>query len=180
MFKNPFQVAITFAIIALIVKLAAFSMGIQHGEMEKYIFYIYILLLLLTVFMGIRSNKIMNEASTSLGQDFKSGARSASIFAILVTTITYLYYSNIDPEFFIIKKADYLVTLPNKINLAIQGGEMTIEQIKVKAIGDIQSTNIIFSPYLHSMATMFGLVFIGLFQSIVFAFLMKKSAGLKK
>ena len=108
MFKNPFQVAISFAIIALVVKLTAFSLDVQHGGMEKYIFYIYILLLLLTVFFGIRSNKIMNEASTSLGQDFKSGARSASIFAILVTAITYMYYSNIDPEFFVIKKADYL------------------------------------------------------------------------
>ena len=62
MFKNPFQVAISFAIIALVVKLTAFSLDVQHGGMEKYIFYIYILLLLLTVFFGIRSNKIMNEA----------------------------------------------------------------------------------------------------------------------
>ena len=65
MFKNPFQVAITFAIIALVVKLSAFSMGIQHGAMEKYIFSIYMLLLLLTVSVGIRSNKIMNKGTTS-------------------------------------------------------------------------------------------------------------------
>lgn len=180
MFKNPFQVAISFALVALIVKLAAFSMGIQHGGMEKYIFYIYIFLLLLTVFMGIRSTKIMSESTTSLGQDFRAGARSAAMFAILVTLITYLYYSNIDPEFFEIKRAENLSTLPEKINQAIKKGDFSIEQIKEKVKGDIISTNTIFSPYLHSMATMFGLVFIGLFQSIVFAFLMKKSPGFKK
>jgi hypothetical protein len=180
MFKNPFQVAITFAIIALVVKLAAFSMGIQHGAMEKYIFYIYMLLLLLTVFVGIRSNKIMNEGTTSLGKDFKAGARSASIFALLVTAITYFYYSNIDPEFFEIKRAESLETLPLKIKQAISDGDMTIEEIKEKVKGNIKSAHTIFSPYLHSMATMFALVFIGLFQSIVFAFLMKKYPGFKK
>ena len=180
MFKNPFQVAISFAIIALIVKLTAFSMGIQHGGKEKYIFYIYILLLLLTVFMGIRSTKIMSESTTSLGQDFRAGARSASMFAILVTLITYMYYSNIDPEFFKIKIAKNLATLPEKINQAIADGDMDINQIKEKVKGDIVSANTIFSPYLHSMATMFGLVFIGLFQSFVFAILMKKSPGFKK
>ena len=42
---------------------------------------------------------------TSLGQDFKTGARTASTFAILVSIITYVYYSQIDPEFFELKKA---------------------------------------------------------------------------
>ncbi len=180
MFKNPFQVAITFALIALVIKLSIFSMGVQHGGMEKYIFYIYMFLLLLTVFMGIRSTKIASNGSTSLGQDFRTGARSASIFAILITAITYMYYSNIDPEFFEIKRAENLTNLPDKINQAIIDGEMNLEQIKEKAKGDIVSTNTIFSPYLHSMATMFGLVFIGLFQSIIFAFLMKKYPGFKK
>ncbi len=180
MFKNPFQIAITFAIVALIVKLSAFSMGIQHGAMEKYIFYIYMFLLLLTVFMGIRSNKIANKNTTSIGQDFKSGARSASTFALLIAAITYIYYANIDPEFFEIKRAESFSNLPAKITQAISDGDMTIDQIKEKAKGDIKSAKTIFSPYLHSMATLFGLVFIGLFQSMIFAFLMKKYPGFKK
>ena len=114
MFKNPFQIAITFALIALIIKLSVFSMDMQHGGMEKYIFYIYMFLLLLTVFMGIRSTKVMSNGTTSLGQDFRAGARSASIFAILITAITYMYYSNIDPEFFEIKRAESIANLPTK------------------------------------------------------------------
>ena len=88
MFKNPFQVAITFAVISLIIKVSVFSMDMQHGSMEKYIWYIYMLMLLFSVFFGVRSNKIMYEGTTSLGQDFRTGARTASIFAILMTIIT--------------------------------------------------------------------------------------------
>ena len=180
MFKNPFQVAITFALVALIVKLGAFSLGIQHGGMEKYIFYIYMLLLLLTVFIGIRSTKMLNEGTTSLGQDFRAGARSASIFAILVTAITYFYYSNIDTEFFEIKRAERLSITLEEVTKALQDGDMTAAQIKQHAIDRVMTASTIFSAYLHSMGTMFGLVFIGLFQSIVFAFLMKKYPGYKK
>lgn len=180
MFKNPFQVAITFAVISLIIKVSVFSMDMQHGSMEKYIWYIYMLMLLFSVFFGVRSNKIMYEGTTSLGQDFRTGARTASIFAILMTIITYLYYSKIDPEFFEIKKAEKLAGLPQKITMALQDGTMSIDDIKEKAKGDIKNSAMIFSPYLHSIATMFGLVFTGLFQSIVFAFLMKKYPGFKK
>jgi hypothetical protein len=180
MFKNPFQVAISFAVIALIVKLSIFSMGMQHGAMEKYIWYIYMFLLLSAVFFGIRSNKIMHEGMTSLGQDFKTGARTASTFAILVTIITYVYYSQIDPEFFEIKKAERLAVTIEEVNKAIADGTMTIPEIKKHAIDRIMTASKIFAPQLHSMGTMIGLLFIGLFQSIVFAFLMKKSIGFKK
>ena len=64
--------------------------------------------------------------------------------------------------------------------MALQDGTMSIDDIKEKAKGDIKNSAMIFSPYLHSIATMFGLVFTGLFQSIVFAFLMKKYPGFKK
>jgi len=73
-FKNPFQVAISFAVVALLVKLIIFTLEAQHGAMETYIRYIYMLILLTAVFFGIRSNKITEEGPTSFGQDFKAGA----------------------------------------------------------------------------------------------------------
>ncbi len=180
MFKNPFQVAIAFALVALIIKLGAFSMGIQHGGMEKYIFYIYMFLLLLTVFMGMRSTKMTSEGTTTLGQDFRAGARSASIFAILVTAITYFYYSQIDTAFFEIKNAERLSITLEEVSKALQDGNMEKSEIKQHAIDRIMTARKIFAPQLHSMGTMFGLVFIGLFQSFIFAILMKKYPGFKK
>ncbi|MBL4593695.1 MAG: DUF4199 domain-containing protein [Flavobacteriales bacterium] len=179
MFKNPFQIAVTFSVVALIVKISVYALGMQHGSMESYIWYVYMLLLLFTVFFGIRSNKINYEGTTSLGQDFKTGARAASFFGILMGLITYIYYAQIDPEFFPIKQQPYMDGLFEIAETKIKEGVSKDEVTK----GLYESTERVkqqLSPYLHSMLTMFGLVFIGLFNSIVFALLMKKFPGFKK
>ena len=99
MFKNPFQIAILFAIIALVSKLTLFSLEIQHDDI-RYIVYIYMMVMLVAVFFGVRSSKIMNEGKkTTFAQDFKSGARTASFLALLIALITYVYYSKIDSGF---------------------------------------------------------------------------------
>jgi len=180
MFKNPFQVAIIFAVISLIVKLSIYGMEVQHGSMERYIWYIYMLILLFAVFFGIRSNKIMYEGTTSLGQDFRTGARTASFYGILMALITYFYYAQIDVDFFAIKKAELYATYPDKIANALSESTMTLVQIKEKVRGDIANSATIYTPYFQASTTMFGLVFIGLFNSIVFAFLMKRYPGFKK
>jgi Protein of unknown function (DUF4199) len=181
MFKSPFQIAIIFTVIALVIKVSVFSMEIQHGEMERYIWYIYMLLVLLTVFFGIRSNKINNEGKpTTFGQDFKAGARTASFFAILVSVITYFYYAKIDVDFFEIKRNELLADLPDKIAFQIKEGQFSLEEIKTFTKREIINSDKLFTPYFQSMWTMFGLVFIGLFQTIIFSFLMKKFPGFKQ
>ena len=179
MFKNPFQIAVTFSVVALVLKISVYVLDMQHGSMESYIWYMYMLLLLFTVFFGIRSNKMSHEGTTSLGQDFKTGARTASFFGILMGAITYIYYAQIDPDFFPIKQQPYLDGLIEMAETKLKEGVSKEEVSK----GLYESTARVkqqLSPYLHSMLTMFGLVFIGLFNSIVFAFLMKKYPGFKK
>ena len=83
MFKNIFQVAVVFSVIALIMKLVIFSMGIQHGSMEEYVRYAYMFLVLTTVFFGMRINRINNpDIKPTFIQDFKAGVRAAAFFAI--------------------------------------------------------------------------------------------------
>lgn len=179
MFKNPFQVAIIFAVISLSIKVSIFAMDMQHGNMEKYIWYIYMLMLLFTVFFGIRSNKVMYEGTTTFGQDFRTGARSASFYALLMALITFIYYTKIDPDFFPIKQQPYLDGLYGIAKDKVIAGESKKEIIQ----GLYSSTITVkqqLSPYLQSLLTMFGLVFIGLINSAVFALLMKKYPGFKK
>tara|TARA_B110000091_G_C13588182_1_gene379459 strand:+ start:189 stop:728 length:540 start_codon:yes stop_codon:yes gene_type:complete len=179
MFKNPFQVAVTFALIALILKVSVFALDMQHGSMENYIWYMYMLLLLFSVFFGIRSNKITYEGTTTLGQDFKTGARTASFFGILMGLITYVYYAQIDPDFFPIKQQPYIDGLIDIAETKLKDG-VSKEEVVTGLYESIARVKQQLSPNLHSMLTMFGLVFIGLFNSIVFAFLMKKYPGFKK
>ncbi len=179
MFKNPFQVAIIFAVISLVIKVSIFGMDMQHGNMEKYIWYIYMLLLLCTVFFGIRSNKVMYEGSTTFGQDFRTGARSASFYALLMALITFVYYTKIDSDFFAIKQQPYLDGLYEIAKTKVEAGESKKDIIQ----GLYSSTVTVkqqLSPQLQSLLTMFGLVFIGLINAAVFALLMKKYPGFKK
>lgn len=178
MFKNPFQIAVVFAVISLLVKVAIFSLNIQHGAMEAYIRYFLILVLLIAVFFGIRSNKLLYEGTTTFGQDFKSGARTASFYAILMAIITYVYYAKIDAGFFAIKQQPLLDELYNSAKNKI--GIESRATIQANLSNQIFGIKTYLSPYFQAMWTLFGLVFMGLFHSAVFAFLMKKYTGFKK
>ncbi len=177
MFKNPFQVAVVFALIALVVKLAIFYLGIQHAN-TAYITYAYMLILLFTIFFGIRSNKVMFEGATTFGQDFKTGARTASLFALMVGGITYVYYTQIDSEFFPTKIAlsleEYAKNIPGLIK------EKGMVEAKSFFKNKVQTAMTIYSPISQTTYTLFGLVFLGMFHSGVFALLMKKFPGFKK
>jgi len=176
-FKNPFQVAISFAVIALIIKLIIFTLEVQHGAMETYIRYIYMLVLLTAVFFGIRSNKIIEGTKTSFGQDFKAGARTAAFFALLVAGITYIYYAKIDVNFFPIMKSELISEYADMLPELV--AEKGIEEAKDITKNNIIGLNTIFSPYSQATYTLFGLVFMGIFNAVVFAFVMKKMPGFK-
>ncbi len=56
--------------------------------------------MLVAVFFGVRSSKIMSEGkTTTFAQDFKAGARTASFLSVLIAIITYVYYAKIDSKF---------------------------------------------------------------------------------
>jgi len=180
MFKNPFQVAVSFAVIALIIKVTVFSLNKQHGDMERYIVYIYMLITLLSVFFGIRSNKVMYDKPTNFAQDFKSGARTSSFLAILIAIITYTYYAKIDPTFFEIKKSEIINQLPIKIKHELDKKELSVEKIKQYAVAEINNANALLNPQFQAMWTLLLLVFLGLTYSATFALLMKKFSGFKQ
>ena len=177
MLKNPFQVAITFSLVVLCVKLIIFSLGAQHGDMERYLIYIYMLILLLAVFFGIRSNKINNPNPPTFGEDFKSGARTASFFGILVAVITFVYYSQIDADFFEIKKQPLFEKLA--VDAKEKAASMDKTELTAFLSNQILGINMYLSPYFQAMWTMFGLVFMGLFYALVFTFMMRKVPGFK-
>ncbi len=176
--RNVFQIAVFFALIALIIKLVVFSLGVQHGDMEEYIRYAYMLLVLTTVFLGIRFNRINKpEIKPTLTIDFKTGARSAAYFALIVGAITYFYYANIDTEFFSIKKAEILRKYAEMLPELIK--EKGVAEVKKSIINNIQGMNAMYTPYSQASYTFFALLFLGMVNSAVFSFMMKKIPGFK-
>lgn len=180
MFKNPFQTAIISAVVSLLIKLIIFSMGIQHGPMEKYIFFIYMLILLIAIFIAIRTNKINVEGNTTFIEDFKVGARTASFYAILMGIITYAYYSGIDSDFFSIKQEGYIEGLNKTAKEKILADPENKDKILGELKANLETMGTFLSPYFQAMWTLFGLVFIGIFNSLVLTLLMRKLPGFKK
>ncbi|MCB0401731.1 MAG: DUF4199 domain-containing protein [Flavobacteriales bacterium] len=175
MLKNPFQVAVTFSIVALVVKLILFYFNLQFNI--EYIKYSYMLILLIAIFFGIRSGKIAAQGPTTFGQDFRSGARTASFFALIVGVITYTYYAKIDTEFFPTLKAETIAEYTKSIPELVK--EKGLSEAKELVHGKIMNMGIIFTPYSQTMYTLFGLVFLGLFHSAALSFIMRKIAGFK-
>ncbi len=103
----------------------------------------------------------------------------AAFFAILVAAITYVYYAKIDATFFEIKQAPLLEELNKKTQEVLAEGKETKEIVVSNYTNQLFSIRTFLSPYFQAMWTMFGLVFMGLFNSLIFALLMKKMPGFK-
>lgn len=172
MFKNPFQIAISFAFIALVIKLVIFQFGVQHGDMERYIIYIYMLLLLVTIFLGISKSKEKAENPTSFMEDLKSGARTASYFGILMGAITFIYYYAIDVNFFPLKQSERYDIYLEEVQKLI--GEKSKEQLTTDLSNGIYSMRLMLSAKFQAMWTTFGLVFLGMFYALFLTIAIRK------
>lgn len=196
MLKSSLSVAVYAALAALVLKLGVFAMDAQHGGMERYIFMIYMLIMLVAVFFGIRQFKIKSESTTTYQQDFKAGLSVATYFAIIVGVFTYYYYSRIDPDFFEIKYTENIKPfeedvmqkaiaykeamtkdLPaQKMQEIVAAKEKAIEGYKNYYIG----SRIMFTPTQQFTLTLMWLMFLGLIYSAMTAFFIRKFPGYKK
>ena len=110
------------------------------------------LILLCAVFFGIRSNKIMYEGTTTFGQDFRTGARTASFFALLVGAITYIYYTKIDVDFISIKKEKKITYYQENIeNIVLDEGiKKIIESMPLEFQSEVNPIQNVFIKKIHS------------------------------
>jgi len=196
MLKSSLSVAVYAALAALVLKLSVFAMDAQHGGMERYIFMIYMLIMLVAVFFGIRQFKIKSEATTTYQQDFKAGLSVATYFAIIVGVFTYYYYSRIDPDFFEIKFAENIKPFEEDVmQKAIAYKEAMTKDLPAEKMQEIVAAkdeainqykkfysgfHIFFNPTQQFTLTLMWLMFLGLIYSAMTAFFIRKFPGYKK
>ena len=111
------------------------------------------------IYAGIRLFKKQAVQKTVYLQDVKAGMRVASLYALLMSGFVYLYYSQIDMDYFKVKMAE-------RIDLALQQG-VDIEQAK-------KSMNLVFTPFFQSTITLIGFLILGSFYSAMLSFLVRK------
>lgn len=143
--------AITAGLVSIIFKMIYFIWFYPNDILDNYVRFAYLLVFLLALFFGLRNWKSNNEGS-SLVSDIKSGLKIASIYAIILSAFTYIYYKLINPAYFEERIAKAL-------QLASESGE---DLSKVR-----DTASFIFDAFFHSTITLFGLIAIGFFYTVV-------------
>ncbi len=179
-FKTPLQIAVFFSIIGLIGKLTVLKLGIQHlPETQFYIVVFYLILLLMTVFFGIRQFKFYAEKPTAYFDDVKAGVRAGMLYALIIGAITYFYYTQIDPAFFEIKIAKTKDFIHGQMQEMVRQGKAKSEILQY-AKQQYLSMVYMLTPYFQTVMTVFGLTFMAFFNALIFSVFMRKFPGFKK
>jgi phosphotransferase system glucose/maltose/N-acetylglucosamine-specific IIC component len=159
------QIAIKYALFvtvaSIIVKLAIYHTGLQHEEYGRLSLLIPILFLLIGLLLGIRAmskSAVHNDEFSGFKNDAKNGIRIAAFNAIFFSAFIYLYYSQIDADFFHYRISEGLKTLFE------QGSP------KEELIQYYQNAHFFLNPSRQSYFTFFGYLFMGLLYSVAIAF----------
>lgn len=125
--------------------------------------YIFIVVLLFSVFMGIRDTRDKElSGKIGIGDAVKKGLAVCSINAVILGLFTYAYWANPNPDFinFIIERSRQLM---------IQHGDKAerIEQ-------ELENIRMSLQPMRQVTQTIFGSMILGLFSAIVFGLLLSR------
>ena len=141
----------------IIVKMSYFLWLYPNDDWDMYVRFSYLLLFLLALFLGLRSFKSKYPQS-DFTIDVKTGMKTTSIFAIIISAFTWIYYKWINPGYFASKIEDVKVA-------AAQSEEATQNAIN--------TAEFIFNAFTHSAITLFGMMVIGFFYTLILVLIMR-------
>ncbi len=145
-------------ILSVVAKLGYFYFMVEDEDIDVGVRFAYLLFFLIALVVGLATWKQSNPRS-KFTEDVKTGMKIASVYAILLSAFTWIYYSWINPAYF-----------AGKINEAVgAASEETLEQVQSTA-------SFIFDPFTHSTITLFGTVVIGFFYVLVLTLLLRWQA----
>lgn len=149
--------ALAFAIIGMGTRFIVFMLGWDSTVSTQ----LYFLYLLVAIFLGSREFFNKNPQST-FGQLFKNGAQTGSVFTLLVTIFTFLFYRFIDVTFF-----DVIIN--SRLEEAVAAGYSEEEVGKLK-----ENLGFVFSPNTHSLATLIGFMILGFTYSAIVSVILSR------
>lgn len=155
--EDSTKYALGAALGGIIIKMSYFLWLYPHDDWDMYVRFAYLLLFLLALFLGLKSFKRKNP-NADLTVDVKTGMKTTSIFAIIISGFTWLYYKLINPAYFASKIED--------VKKAAEESELATENA-------INTAEFIFNAFTHSTITLFGMMIIGFIYTIVLVLIMR-------
>lgn len=162
MTNNRFIFGVACAVFGIGVRLMTFTFGWDIAVSTQF----YLLIILVSVFLGIRSIGIFGERSYR--KLFKGGLQSGIITTVLISLYTYIHYRLIDVNY-----------LADRVVMIIEGKKelgMTPEQLSIQE----ENARFIFSPSTHSTFTLAGFLIATVLYALLSSFLYKKVAAFSK
>lgn len=173
--KYAFRSAVLFASVFIIVKLIFFNAG-WHGKYYPLIIFINILLVLLAMVTGLWSEGKHSKPKTAYLEIVKSCLRPAALYILLVTAFVYLYYNVIDKDH-CRDLVEQRMEAAEKVDFKkMQETRAEYKDLTRNDFLDKEKENAekIFSPFSVATATLFGLLMISFFYSLVIAYVYKR------
>lgn len=159
--KNPIvNISITAAMASIIGKMLYFIFLAPDETYDMFTRFFYLLCFLVALFVGLRIWKL-NNRQAPFTDDVKNGMKIVSIYALIISSFTFLFYKFINPAYFAGKIQKAMDAVANS-----GSGEAEIEQVK-------NTASFVFNAFTHSTLTLFGLMVIGFFYTLVIALLFR-------
>ncbi|GAB5539454.1 MAG: hypothetical protein Salg2KO_15570 [Salibacteraceae bacterium] len=157
---KPYQnISIIAALTCVIAKMSYFLILAPDEAWDNYVRLYYLFAFLVALFFGLRSYK-KSFLNSDFTHDVKTGMKITSIFALIVALFTWVYYRWINPSYF------------------EQRIEEAIAQAPAESVEAITSNvELIFNPFTHSTITLFGMMVIGFFYTLIVVLIMRAKPG---
>ncbi len=159
-----FKYALTITALAIILKLAIFFGGYNFKWPDDYYLYMVFLIILVGVFLGMRTRIIETNSTISLKQLIKEGCKIAALNAVFFAVFLYVYYSFIDTAYFQHK-------IQETMALMDQRGDSVEEMMRYY----MNAKYFIFAPNNVAYFALFGYLFLGCAYAILSGILLRRN-----
>jgi len=154
------NISVTAAMASVIGKMLYFIFLAPDESFDMYTRFFYLLCFLIALFIGLRAWK-KDKMNIVFTEDVKTGMKIVSIYAIIISAFTFIYYKYINPNYFAQK-------VQAAIDAVASSGspEKDLEQVR-------DTASFVFNAFTHSTLTLFGLMVIGFFYTLVLTLLFR-------
>lgn len=177
---RTYKIGLIAAIIYMIFELAIVFLGYNHNEnVHIFAFGFNTFILLAAVAYSVLSEfniQRLKGQGVSLLHDIKSGLRTVSVYAVVISLFIFSYYNWIDPEYPKIRAQQHLERTQNARfdEQAVQKMAAAPEMYEGKSIEDLRDTNeaaidMILQPSFKSIVpiSLFSLLLLGMLYTFV-------------
>jgi hypothetical protein len=158
--------ALLAASLSIIAKMLYFLFFTGDEDMDMYVRFFYLFCFLAALFLGIRKWKTIH-GTAPFTEDIKAGMKIASIYALVISGFTWLYYGKIDQAYFKSKIEERVTAAKD----ALVAGDANTTNVDLEQIE--QTASFIFNASTHASLTLFGLLVIGFFYTVVISLIFR-------